>query len=278
MKVWFNNYINGCLAAVAASSLFVTPISNLSAQGAYYGDNSCAQDCCPQDPCNPCNPCAPSWSSRDSWLLVGSLLLGAAAGAGAGAAASSSGHRGHRGDPGVTGATGATGIAGTVGATGPIGPTGVTGATGPVGVLSATSDVPFGVENTLHSLDFNFATDITVSVGAGTISVTSFIARPDGVVVETTTATLTGPGVLAIPSVGTGSVNLPYGDYVGGFIIANPAGNTLALAASPLVDVVSSRDGTSSMALVGSAAILPTITATSSEATVTFVYGDTPVP
>lgn len=225
MKTWFNNALRGKIALVTAGSLCITPISNISADQVYYSDASMYNsECCP-GPCSPCNPC---WNSRDSWLLVGSLLVGAAAGAAAGAATSHGKHgkRGCQGDPGI-GELGPTGATGATGATGPTGPTGPAGITNPSSLLSLSNS---GVEDSAYALYFHYNAGVTVLTGTGSVTVTTFVADPNGAVVQGAPTTITGPGTIAagtLPTISVGPTNLLLGRYTAGLIIDNPASNVL---------------------------------------------------
>jgi len=281
MKNWFNKIVSGTLATLAAFSLTLTP-AIASAQGApyYMGNDQCcppANDCCApaNDCCDPCAPpCNPCWNSCNTWLLVGSLLLGAAAGAAAGAATSSSKH-GHRGDPGATGATGPQGIPGIPG------PTGSTGATGATGIfttpVSATSNVPFAVEPGATSLTFDFSHLTFVGTLAGATGI-PFVSEPNGVVVPgapfaiPTVGTATGPAIFIV------SGPLPYGTYTPGVLVEGPAGTTVTIGGG-FIEVGESRDvptETTTIDVVGTGA--QPLTAGGFEVTGNFVYGSEPVP
>lgn len=234
MKTWFNNVISGKIALITASSLCITTIGNANENNAFYPDQPYyGNDCCPC-PSSSCNPC---WNSRDSWLLVGSLLVGAAAGAAAGAATSHGkrgkhGCNGDPGDPGVTGATGSTGATGPAGATGA---TGVTGATGPAGtdLPSFPSFLGGSVEQEAQALYFNYNAGVSVSTGSGTVTVITYVADPNGTVIQSAPTKINGIGNVpagSLPTIAIGPTNLQYGRYTAGLIIDNPNSNVLTIS------------------------------------------------
>lgn len=211
MIKWLYQQIACQLVLFAAFTLCVMPGSNVSA-AAYYGNDACCEQ-----PCDPCDPCCESsiWDSK-AFIILGSIALGAAAGAAVGAAISHGKH-GSSGDLGPDGETGATGTTGTTGTTGPS---------------------PF-VADIGETLSFDMTLDIGTDI-AGPGTVTPYVTQPDGTTIE-------GPAVVVLA---TGAVPIPpivitdpqFGTYTWGVQYSSgllSATSTTTLSA----DITASRDG-----------------------------------
>jgi hypothetical protein len=255
------------LAALSIVSFSVTPAKvNADAYGYYnqnqYGNNQYGGDCCnpcppPCDPCcpPPCDPCCPpKCSNTNMWAIAGSLLLGAAAGAGAGAAVAS----GKRGKHGHDGRRGPTGDPGVPGPTGP----------GIPALPAGTFLESFTVDG-VNTLTFELLVT-GVTLGTGT-TVTPFVVLPNNVVVQGTPVALT----LLLQTLALPPVPAIFGDYQVGIFLENTAAS-IALTAPITANVTASRDGSVTNEIIP--AVATTILQTQAETVAGFAYGLPPIP
>lgn len=236
----FFRLIAAQLTFASIFSMCLAPVNEASA-----GYNDC---------CEPCEkPCGSSFLSGNAACWIGGAALGAAAGAATGAAVSNNkkGKHGERGPIGPTGATGATG------ATGPIGPI---GPTGPAFTFPTDGD---------NTLTFHYTLDVTAAVTGS--SVTFYVTKPDGTVIETATHTITAAGLITDEIIITPP---EFGSYTVGAQVTSVGVTAVVATLLETVDATRDASVTTILNVVPAIAIIAAQAQTSAD----FVYGAPPVP
>lgn len=228
------------------STVATFSMPSVSAQDYAYGPQS--PDCCYQQ--QEC--CDDGWGY--GWLLLGSGLIGAAAGAGVAYAVSN--NNGHHGRAGATGATGTNGT------------NGINGATGATGASTVFPD-------TGNSVEFILPVTAAAAVAGATGTVTFFVNSPGPLSASTTVFeethnfTSTIPGLFTFDS---GLLPAFIGDYTFGIRVS---GGAINVAAAILATINTTRNGGSSTIET----LLPAAAAIGSgvEITADFVYAQPPL-
>lgn len=207
----------GYLALMTTVTTFSMPTVSAEAY-AYNGPQSCEPDCCYEQP----ECCDDGWSN--AWVVIGSGLLGAAAGAGVAYAVSNDKH-GSKGDPGTPGATGVNGTSGT---------NGTTGATG-----TGFNIVPDGVNTILFQFPFSY--NVTLINGPSPISIIFYVVLPDLTILTsrfTTSSLASGPNTINVPFPDfIITVSAMSGDYIAGVRIVPLNSSTTISVDIPLATV-----------------------------------------